>query len=41
MWAGGTVLMAVAALAVAWLALSREEQRARRREAYEDRGAPA
>jgi putative copper resistance protein D len=41
MWAAGTVLMAVAALAVAWLALSREEQSARRREAYEDRGAPA
>jgi putative copper resistance protein D len=41
MWSAGTVLMAVAALAVAWLALSGEEQRARRREAYEDRGAPA
>jgi hypothetical protein len=28
--------MAVAALVVAWLALAREEERARRREAYEE-----
>jgi hypothetical protein len=40
MWAAGTVLMAAAALLIAWLALSGEEQRARRREAYEDQGAP-
>jgi putative membrane protein len=36
MWAGGTVVMAAAALVIAWLALVGEEQRARRREAYED-----
>lgn len=36
MWVAGTVLMAAAALVVAWLALAREEERARRREAYEE-----
>jgi cytochrome c oxidase assembly factor CtaG len=36
MWVLGSVLMAVAALVVAWLALAREEERARRREAYEE-----
>jgi hypothetical protein len=40
MWAAGTVLMALAALWIAWGALNGEEQRARRREAYEDRSAP-
>lgn len=36
MWVGGTAFMAAAALIVAWLALAGEEERARRREAYED-----
>jgi putative membrane protein len=36
MWAGGTAFMAAAALVLAWLALAGEEERARRREAYED-----
>jgi len=36
MWVAGATLIAAAALLVAWLALQAEEQRARRREAYED-----
>jgi putative membrane protein len=36
MWACGTAFMAAAALLIAWLALAGEEERARRREAYED-----
>jgi hypothetical protein len=40
MWSVGAVLMAGIALVVAWLALSAEEARARRREAYEDGRLP-
>jgi cytochrome c oxidase assembly factor CtaG len=36
MWVLGTVAMAAAALLAAWLAIAREESRARRREARED-----
>ncbi|MGZ4202138.1 MAG: cytochrome c oxidase assembly protein [Thermoleophilaceae bacterium] len=36
MWVGATAFMAAAALLVAWLALAGEEERARRRESYED-----
>jgi cytochrome c oxidase assembly factor CtaG len=36
MWVAGSALMSAAALVIAWLALREEEQRARRREAYED-----
>jgi putative membrane protein len=39
MWVAGSLLMAGASLVIAWLALSGEEQRARRREAYEDAAA--
>ena len=36
MWVASSAFMAAAALWLAWLALTAEEQRARRREAYED-----
>jgi cytochrome c oxidase assembly factor CtaG len=38
MWVAGSAFMAATALIIAWLALDEEEQRARRREAYEDAG---
>jgi putative membrane protein len=37
MWVGGTLVLAVAVLAVGWVALRREEERQLAREAYRDR----